>query len=169
MRSEADNIKQAYIALVLAQEKARGQEKKAAEDELEFHIKGILETAAGTESLLMPLRHQVRSPLHAACPFACAASETNEADVTNRSITLEELSKHTKKDDVWVSLNGQVLDVTKWVKFHPGGEMAIMTRAGTDVSSEWNALHSSGTLERAMKASIGPKAKGFLVEGSYGA
>lgn len=30
-----------------------------------------------------------------------------------KEFTAEDVAKHTKKDDVWVIVNGQVLDVTK--------------------------------------------------------
>lgn len=38
-----------------------------------------------------------------------------------RKITWEELEKHNTPDDAWIGLNGNVYDVTKWTKFHPGG------------------------------------------------
>merc|ERR1719440_1029571 len=56
-------------------------------------------------------------------------------------ITLEEVAKHNTKGDVWVVLNGQVLNVTSFLKDHPGGELAIMTFAGKDASEEFNMIH----------------------------
>lgn len=40
------------------------------------------------------------------------------------------MAKHTTKDDCWVVVNGQVLDVTKFLPDHPGGALAILTFAG---------------------------------------
>ena len=38
-----------------------------------------------------------------------------------REISLDELAKHNSKDDLWVAVNGQVLDVTSFQNDHPGG------------------------------------------------
>merc|ERR1711963_507509 len=48
--------------------------------------------------------------------------------------TLEEVAKHTSKSDCWVVVNGEVLNVTKFLSEHPGGELAILTFAGKDAS-----------------------------------
>merc|ERR1712196_730637 len=56
-------------------------------------------------------------------------------------ITLEEVAKHNNKSDCWVVVNGQVLNVTNFLKDHPGGELAILTFAGKDASEEFNMIH----------------------------
>merc|ERR1719413_296591 len=55
--------------------------------------------------------------------------------------TLAEVAKHTTKGDCWVVVNGEVLDVTKFLSEHPGGELAILTFAGRDASEEFNMIH----------------------------
>merc|ERR1719373_474922 len=55
--------------------------------------------------------------------------------------TLEEVAKHTTKQDCWVVVNGEVLDVTKFLSEHPGGELAILTFAGKDATEEFNMIH----------------------------
>merc|ERR1719181_2582380 len=55
--------------------------------------------------------------------------------------TLEEVAKHITKDDCWVVVNGQVMNVTNFLKDHPGGELAILTFAGKDASEEFNMIH----------------------------
>merc|ERR1719420_2941504 len=55
--------------------------------------------------------------------------------------TLEEVAKHTTKQDCWVVVNGEVLDVTKFLPEHPGGVLAIMTFAGKDATHEFNMIH----------------------------
>merc|ERR1712203_359221 len=42
--------------------------------------------------------------------------------------TLEEVGKHTTNTDCWVVVNGEVLDVTSFLKEHPGGELDIPKR-----------------------------------------
>lgn len=56
-------------------------------------------------------------------------------------ISLAEVAKHTTNTDCWVVVNGQVLNVTNFLKEHPGGELAILTFAGKDASEEFNMIH----------------------------
>merc|ERR1712061_469989 len=55
--------------------------------------------------------------------------------------TLAEVAKHATKESCWVVVNGEVLDVTKFLGEHPGGELAILTFAGKDASEEFNMIH----------------------------
>merc|ERR1711881_149769 len=55
--------------------------------------------------------------------------------------SLEEVAKHNSKDSCWVVLDGKVLDVTNFLKDHPGGELAILTFAGKDATEEFNMIH----------------------------
>merc|ERR1712063_247329 len=52
-----------------------------------------------------------------------------------------EVAKHTTKDDCWVVVAGQVLNVTNFLSEHPGGELAILTFAGKDATEEFNMIH----------------------------
>merc|ERR1712083_298438 len=45
------------------------------------------------------------------------------------------------KTDCWVVVNGQVLNVTKFLGEHPGGELAILTFAGKDATEEFDMIH----------------------------
>merc|ERR1712099_218680 len=56
-------------------------------------------------------------------------------------LTMAEVAKHTTKTDCWVVVSGQVLDVTKFLGEHPGGELAILTFAGKDATEEFNMIH----------------------------
>merc|ERR1712187_676555 len=56
-------------------------------------------------------------------------------------LTLDEVAKHTTKTDCWVVVSGQVLNVTKFLGEHPGGELAILTFAGKDATEEFNMIH----------------------------
>merc|ERR1712178_157161 len=55
--------------------------------------------------------------------------------------TMEEVAKHNTKASCWVVLDGKVLDVTKFLGDHPGGELAILTFAGKDATEEFNMIH----------------------------
>merc|ERR1719326_2824476 len=56
-------------------------------------------------------------------------------------ISLEEVAKHTTKTDCWVVVNGNVMNVTNFLKDHPGGELAILTFGGKDATEEFNMIH----------------------------
>merc|ERR1719413_113430 len=68
--------------------------------------------------------------------------------------TLEEVAKHTSKTDCWVVVNGQVLDVTKFLSEHPGGELAILTFGGKDASEEFNMIHPPDVIPKYAPDSI---------------
>ncbi len=77
----------------------------------------------------------------AAAPAAAPAAPTKE-------YTLEEVAKHNTENDCWVIVNGQVLDVTSFLKDHPGGKKAILLYAGRDASSEFNMLHKPDVVDK---------------------
>merc|ERR1719160_1933964 len=82
-------------------------------------------------------------------------------------ITMEEVAKHVTKEDCWVVVAGQVLNVTSFLSQHPGGELAILTFAGKDATEEFNMIHPPDVIPKyAPDAIIGnvgaggaPKAK----------
>lgn len=41
----------------------------------------------------------------------------------------------------WLTINGNVYDVTEFVHLHPGGRQIIVSNAGTDASDEWEAVN----------------------------
>merc|ERR1712003_456247 len=55
--------------------------------------------------------------------------------------TMEEVAEHVTKEDCWVVVSGQVLNVTSFLSQHPGGELAILTFAGKDATEEFNMIH----------------------------
>lgn len=85
---------------------------------------------------------------------ASASEEKNTSSAASSSsssakiFTLEDVAKHNKKDDVWVVVNGQVLDVTSFLPDHPGGEKAILLYAGRDATEEFNMLHDPKVIPR---------------------
>jgi len=75
--------------------------------------------------------------------------------------TWSEVAKHKTEGDCWVVVNGEVLDVTKFLPDHPGGKKAIMLFAGKDASEEFNMLHKPEVVMKyAPEAIIGTIEKG---------
>merc|ERR1719329_1837627 len=70
-----------------------------------------------------------------------AKKEKKKSGGGGGGMTMAEVAKHTSKSDCWVVVDGQVLDVTKFLGEHPGGELAILTFAGKDATEEFNMIH----------------------------
>jgi len=81
-------------------------------------------------------------------------TKTEPSKAGTKAFTLDEVAKHTKKDDIWVVVNGQVLDVTSFLPDHPGGEKAIMLYAGRDATEEFNMLHDPKVISRYAPESV---------------
>jgi len=62
---------------------------------------------------------------------------------TGKTFTMEEVAKHTTKDDIWIVVKGKVYDATKYLEDHPGGAASILISGGQDCTEEFEALHSS--------------------------
>ncbi|KAF9476377.1 fumarate reductase [Pholiota conissans] len=93
----------------------------------------------------------------AAAPPAPASAPVGKA--ASGEYTLAEVAKHNKKDDVWVVIDGQVLDVTSFLPDHPGGEKAILLYAGRDATEEFNMLHDPKVIPRYAPESVIGKVK----------
>ena len=59
-----------------------------------------------------------------------------------------DVASHNSKQDCWVILNNQVLDVTHFLKDHPGGELSIVNFAGKDATEEFNMIHPEGVISK---------------------
>ena len=77
--------------------------------------------------------------VHQASTSSAPASSSPAS--ASKSFTKEEVAKHNKKDDCWVIIGNQVLDVTQFLPDHPGGQKAILLYAGRDATEEFNMLH----------------------------
>ncbi|KAI9510914.1 Flavocytochrome c [Russula earlei] len=76
------------------------------------------------------------------------SSGTATSSSRDKTYTIDEVATHNKKDDIWVIIDGQVLDVTKFLPDHPGGEKAILLYAGRDATEEFNMLHDPKVIPR---------------------
>lgn len=62
-------------------------------------------------------------------------------------IPLSEVAKHNQPGDLWIVINGRVLDLSNYAGQHPGGTAILQTWAGKDASALFNAIHSPGIVE----------------------
>merc|ERR1712048_361274 len=88
--------------------------------------------------------------------------------------TREEVAKHNTAADCWVILDGKVLNVTSFLKEHPGGELAIVTFAGKDATEEFNMIHPPDVIGKYAPDAVigmvgdGPKKKEKKVKAKAG-
>merc|ERR1719235_2169629 len=89
-------------------------------------------------------------------PAAGAPAAKDPAGVPG--LSMEEVAKHNKKGDCWVILNDIVLNVTDFLKDHPGGELAILTFGGRDATEEFDMIHPPDVIDKYLdpKCKLGP-------------
>ncbi|CAK8568351.1 unnamed protein product [Lathyrus sativus] len=81
-----------------------------------------------------------------------------------RVFTLSQISQHKSSKNCWLVINGRVLDVTKFLEEHPGGEEVILEVAGKDATKEFDAIgHSKAAQSLVMKYQVGV-VEGAMVE-----
>lgn len=57
-----------------------------------------------------------------------------------KEYTYEEKSNHDNINDSWIIINGNVYDITEFVKEHTGGNMPCLF-SGTDASNIFDSNH----------------------------
>mmetsp|Transcript_47319 Transcript_47319/g.118392 ORF Transcript_47319/g.118392 Transcript_47319/m.118392 type:complete len:89 (-) Transcript_47319:351-617(-) len=68
----------------------------------------------------------------------------------------EEVAKHNSEESCWIVINGKVLDVTRWLKRHPGGKSVLLELGGRDASFDFTSVgHSGGAWKEMSKYEIG--------------
>ena len=81
------------------------------------------------------------------CPMYAASLLKKKA-----TYTAEEIMKHNTRDDIWISIDGKVFDVTKFLKSHPGGSTPMLALAGRDATDAFANYHPSTTYEKYLPA-----------------
>ncbi|KAJ8019515.1 Fatty acid desaturase 2 [Holothuria leucospilota] len=63
---------------------------------------------------------------------------------TKKNFSWKEVQQNNGKDgsDKWIVINGEVYDVTRWARKHPGGSKVISHYAGQDASEPFEAFHA---------------------------
>lgn len=69
------------------------------------------------------------------------------SDLAGKQVTMEEVAKHNKPDDCWIVIEGRVMDVTSYLKDHPGGGAPILVYGGRDVTKEFYEIHGKDAYE----------------------
>lgn len=69
-------------------------------------------------------------------------------------VSIDELKAHNKPGDMWLGIGGDVYDVSKFAKLHPGGAKILEQVAGNDVTEEFFSLHRNTVLTKYKKLKI---------------
>jgi cytochrome b involved in lipid metabolism len=91
------------------------------------------------------------------CPSMTTSPKANDESVPEPQIfTWDEIKKHNKETDLWVVYKGDVIDVTKFQKEHPGGAEVLQDHAGQDITEPFeNIGHPPYALEVMARHKIG--------------
>jgi cytochrome b involved in lipid metabolism len=69
------------------------------------------------------------------------------SSVTKANLTLVEIAKHSSATDCWMAIDGQVYDLSQYIKdgLHPGGDK-ILNGCGKDASDMFHQIpkHNNG-------------------------
>lgn len=67
-------------------------------------------------------------------------SASNSSD----TFTMDEVAQHTSSDDCWMVINGNVYDVSSYVRNHPGGN-DILKGCGKEATDMFNTQGGEGS------------------------
>ncbi|KAJ5619823.1 hypothetical protein N7510_003807 [Penicillium lagena] len=79
----------------------------------------------------------------------------NPTRARDNVLSRREIEGMIAEDKLIVIVDDKVLRLDAWVKFHPGGDMAIKHMVGKDATDEVNALHSQEARQQMSKFQIG--------------
>jgi cytochrome-b5 reductase len=87
-----------------------------------------------------------------------ATKEAEPPAAAPRDVVREELAAHDGKSaEPWIAVHGNVYNVTKFVRLHPGGADVLKMVAGTDATEHFDAAHPVKVLDKwKAKLLIGP-------------
>mmetsp|Transcript_75996 Transcript_75996/g.171847 ORF Transcript_75996/g.171847 Transcript_75996/m.171847 type:complete len:520 (+) Transcript_75996:82-1641(+) len=69
-------------------------------------------------------------------------------------LSMEEVAKHSTKEDCWVVLYGKAYDLTKFARVHPGGAKLIHDNAGKDATALFDPVHPKDIMDKLLKPSL---------------
>ncbi|KAJ1551594.1 hypothetical protein HK405_014225, partial [Cladochytrium tenue] len=85
------------------------------------------------------------------------------------SMTMAQVAEHRSEADCWVVIDGVVLDVTPFLKRHPGGVKALVMVAGTDATDDFYAIHGAAAAKMKDRFAVGYVAVEAKAEADGGA
>lgn len=102
------------------------------------------------------------APPAPAAPSSLAQSGAGfiQNKIPSTEFTFEEVAKHSTAEDCWVVVKNVVLNLTPFLKEHPGGEGSILNFAGKDATESFDMLHEDNVIFRYAKDCVLGRIKG---------
>eukprot|EP00756_Hemistasia_phaeocysticola_P026189 Hpha_TRINITY_DN16047_c1_g2::TRINITY_DN16047_c1_g2_i1::g.121120::m.121120 len=72
-----------------------------------------------------------------------------------KTISRAELGQHNKEGDLWMSIDGDVYDLSKFGRMHPGGEVVLREHAGKDATEAFFSMHRIDVLAKYKRLRVG--------------
>jgi alkylation response protein AidB-like acyl-CoA dehydrogenase/predicted heme/steroid binding protein len=69
----------------------------------------------------------------------------------SKTFTQGDVASHNKSDSLWIVVDGDVYDLTKFQDDHPGGKKILQRVAGKDASKQFWKYHNEGVLKKYQK------------------
>merc|ERR1719198_970825 len=69
-------------------------------------------------------------------------------------ITKATVAKHKSKEDIWLTINNKVYNVTAYLDEHPGGEEVLTDKAGEDATMEFEDVGHSNDARKTLEQFI---------------
>lgn len=69
-----------------------------------------------------------------------AISEPSAQAPQTVAYTLDDIAKHSTKEDCWAAIDGQVYDLTQAIDKHPGGAEAMLKSCGKDGTDLFSSI-----------------------------
>ncbi|KAK0667461.1 acyl-CoA dehydrogenase/oxidase [Cercophora samala] len=73
----------------------------------------------------------------------------------SKTFTQADVASHRTTDSLWITIDGDVYDLTKFQDDHPGGKKILQRVAGKDASKQFWKYHNEGILKKYQKLQIG--------------
>ena len=71
-----------------------------------------------------------------------AQNSTAQSTPTGKTIAMSEVKKRASASRCWSVVNGNVYNLTKWIKRHPGGAAVIKSMCGKDATAGFKNQHN---------------------------
>ena len=69
-------------------------------------------------------------------------------------ISMAEVAKHNKPNDLWVVIKGMVYDLSSFYQVHPGGKNIVLQVAGKDATIQFDPFHPSDIIQRMLEPEL---------------
>jgi hypothetical protein len=108
------------------------------------------EVSRGAMVTPVPTKSSAATPAASATPTASPSKAA--------ALTMNDVSANNTAKSCWSAIDGNVYDLTRWIKSHPGGQSAITFLCGTDGTNAFLAQHrgQSSPFSRLASFYIGP-------------